>query len=271
MTSQQGRASNFAHLPGTMAQQSQNGAGSFVQVTNEMRGYLAEPPQGTPRRAGLLVFMEAFGLNDHIQDVCRRFAREGYVALAPDFFRGKSIGYNERDKVLDFVKGAGLTDDARVTADVRAAAEKLGTLQGIDPKRIGVVGFCMGGRIAFLAAQQLSDRVAASVSFYGGGIAPKEDRFGRPHLLSNVGKMQNALLFYGALDQSIAPDEIGRVAEALATAKRRYTISVFPDAGHAFFNDDRESYHADSSEQAWMITLSFFGRVLAPSTAGARS
>ena len=254
-----------------MAQQSQNGAGSFVQINSEMRGYLAEPAAEAPRKGGLLVFMEAFGLNEHIQDICRRFAREGYVALAPDFFRGQTLGYNERDKVVDFVKGNGLTDDARVTADVRAAAEKLETFAGVIPRRIGVVGFCMGGRIAFLAAQELSDRVAASVSFYGGGIAPKEDRFGRPNLLRDAGKIQNAVLFYGALDQSIAPDEIGRVAEALAAAKRRYTISVFPDADHAFFNNDRQNYNADASEQAWTITLSFFGRVLAPLPASARS
>ncbi|HET7369534.1 MAG TPA: dienelactone hydrolase family protein, partial [Gammaproteobacteria bacterium] len=128
-------------------------------------------------------------------------------------------------------------------------------------KRVMLTGFCLGGRLAFRAHAALADRVAASACFYGGGIAPLEDRFGREDLLGHIARMRAPLmLFYGADDQSIRPDEHGRLVEALSSAGLRYGLHVFADTGHAFFCDERSNYKAAAAAESWELMLDFFRR-----------
>jgi carboxymethylenebutenolidase len=103
------------------------------------------------------------------------------------------------------------------------------------------------------------ERLAAAVSFYGGGIAPAVPRGKRKPLIDRVSEMSAPqLLIYGARDASIASDEHARVAKALSDANKRYTLAVLPDAPHAFATFDRESYHAPAAEAAWRIAFAFF-------------
>jgi carboxymethylenebutenolidase len=120
----------------------------------------------------------------------------------------------------------------------------------------------MGGRLAFLANATHGARLAAAVSFYGGGIAPAEPK-GRQPLLDRVADVRAPqLLVYGAKDGSIAPDEHARLAQALAAADKRYTMAVFPDAPHAFATFDRESYREAQAKAAWHTTFAFLDEAL---------
>lgn len=236
-----------------MAQETKRG--SFVDVNQNLRAYLALPAGSGPHPA-VLLFQEAFGINPYIQSECERLARAGFAAIAPDLFRGEIYDFSDREAVFQKLKT--LTDDAML-ADVRAAIALLDERPDVRHEAYGAVGFCMGGRLSVLTAISFGPKIAAAASFYGGGIAPKESRFGWPILVDRVGEIEaDLLLMYGADDEGIPPDEHGRLAEALSKAKRRYTLTVFPHAGHGFASTDRASYVRDVAEAAWVRTLALF-------------
>jgi carboxymethylenebutenolidase len=229
----------------------------FVPLADDLRGYYAAPP-GSALPA-LLLFQEAFGINDHIGDVARRFAAAGYATIAPDYYRGKTFAYGgdaEERKKAAF-------DDGFATRGMRDAVRFLEGRDEVAAERLGAVGFCMGGRLAFLAAETLGERLRGAVGFYGGGIGEARDA-GRPALLANVEKIAApVVLVYGTDDKTIAPEEHARVALALSTAKKRYTLDVYDGAQHGFFCDARPSYHPHHARTAWDRTLRFFGEHLA--------
>jgi carboxymethylenebutenolidase len=230
----------------------------FVDTGEGKRAYYASPAGSGPF-PGVLLFMEAFGVNDYVQSEVRRLAENGYAAIAPDLFDGKTFDYSDREGIAPRLKS--LTDEGMLD-HVRASAAFLAAQPEVKKSAYGAVGFCMGGRLAVLTAVALGDEIAAASSFYGGGIAPTERRFFDP-LLDRLGDVKaELLLLYGAEDQSIAPDEHGRIAEALSAHKKRYALAVYPGAGHGFASRDRESYDRDVAEHAWNRTLELFGRTL---------
>ena len=225
----------------------------FLSIAPGVSGYLAKPT-GVPG-IGVVVMMEAFGLNAYIKGVCERFARAGYMAIAPDIYHGETFEYSDRERAIARVNDV---DDDVAMHEVGSALDILVT-QGSRDGRLAVIGFCMGGRLAFLANAVHGARLAASVSFYGGGIAPAVPRGKRKPLIDRVGDLSAPqLLIYGARDASIASDEHARIAKALSDANKRYTLAVLPDAPHAFATVDRESYHAPAAEAAWRIAFAFF-------------
>lgn len=229
----------------------------FVPLADDLRGYYAAP-RGTKLPA-LLLFQEAFGINDHIQDVARRFAAQGYATLAPDYYRGLTFPYGgdaaERRKAA--------FDDAFAVRGMEDALRFLGARGEVAVARLGAVGFCMGGRLAFLAAEALGSRLRAAIGFYGGGIAEARDA-GRPSLLPEVGKIEAPILLnYGTDDKTIPPEEHGRVAVALSAAKKRYTLDVYAGAEHGFFCDARPSYNPEAARTAWDRALRFFAEHVA--------
>jgi carboxymethylenebutenolidase len=144
------------------------------------------------------------------------------------------------------------------------------TNEGARDGRLAIIGFCMGGRLAFLANAVHGDRLAASVSMYGGGIAPAVPRGPRKPLVDRAADLgAPQLLIYGARDASIASDEHARIAKALSDANKRYTLAVLPDAPHAFATFDRESYHPGAAEAAWRMTFGFFVDTLMQGSAAA--
>ena len=225
----------------------------FLAIAPGVSGYLAKP-RGVPG-IGVAVLMEAFGLNAFVKGVCERFARAGYMALAPDIYHGDVFDYADREGAIARI---GEVDDDDAMREVAAALDML-TSQGARDGRLAVIGFCMGGRLAFLANAVYGERLAASVSFYGGGIAPAVARGKRKPLIDRVPDLgAPQLLIYGARDVSIGSDEHARIAKALSDANKRYTLAVLPDAPHAFATFDRESYHAPAAEAAWRIAFGFF-------------
>jgi carboxymethylenebutenolidase len=216
-----------------------------------MRAYAARP-EGPVTQSGLLVFQEAYGVNTHIRDVTERFARKGYFAVAPELFHRTGPGFEGRyDDFpsamahLQALKVPELEADLQAThAWLRANASNL---------RIASVGYCMGGRVSFLAALTLP--LACAVSYYGGGIAPNPMG---PGLLNRASELRAPVLFFwGGRDQHIGPEQTRAVTDALRAASKDYVNIEFSDAGHAFFCDARPSYNPLAAAQAWPITLNF--------------
>lgn len=216
-----------------------------------MRAYVAKP--GTAR-GGLLVFQEAFGVNAHIRDVTERFAREGYHTIAPELFHrtapGLEASYANFDAIMPHVRA--LTDEG-LAADARAAFEYVTSQEGEFCKAIACVGFCLGGRVSFLANATLP--VKASVSFYGGGIAPNPMTAGLLDRAASLHAPQ--LFFWGGLDKHIGPEQRQAVTEAVNKAGKKFVNVEFSDADHGFFCDARPSFNRAAAQQAWSLTNAF--------------
>jgi carboxymethylenebutenolidase len=219
-----------------------------------MRAYVARP-EGAAGKNGLIVVQEAFGVNSHIRDVAERFAREGYVAIAPELFHRSAPGFDCRYD--DFPTAMGQLQKLKtpeMEADMRAAYDWLRKdgLAGEAP--ISAVGFCVGGRVAFLSALTLP--LSCAVSFYGGGIAPSAR--GGPGLLGRVNELARPmLLFWGGRDQHIGPEQMNAVTDALRAAGKSFVNVEFSEADHGFFCDARPSYNPVAAAQAWPLTLAF--------------
>ncbi len=224
----------------------------WVDMADGLRGYYARPESAGPHPA-VLVFIEAFGVNGHFEELAGRLAGQGYCALVPDIYHGKTYSYDDTPNAIGHLKT--LRDDT-VMAEAGQALDWLACQGEVAQEKTAVLGFCMGGRLAFLANAAHARRLKAAVAFYGGGIAPEKDAAGRLPLLDRIPAMQAPLLLlYGAKDGSILPGEHGRIAAALSTANKTYSLCVFPDAGHGFFCDQRKSYHADAAARAWTLAL----------------
>lgn len=205
-------------------------------------------PDG-PKAPGLMIFQEIFGVNAHIRDLTERFAREGYVAIAPELFHRTAPGFegDYADLQACMPHMQALTPDG-VIADARATFEWLRSNPRVPPDAIASLGFCMGGRCAYLANSALP--LKAAVSFYGTAIAPA-------HLSRAAQQHGSVLFFWGGLDTRIPRDQSRAVIDAMAEAKKQFVNVEFSDADHGFFCDARPSYKEGAAKQAWSLTLQF--------------
>jgi carboxymethylenebutenolidase len=201
-----------------------------------------------------LVFQEAFGVNAHIRDVTERFAREGYHALAPELFHrtapGFECAYGNFEGVMPHVRALKEQD---LDADARAAYVWLRANVGAPEIPIACIGFCLGGRVSFLANSTLP--VRAAISFYGAGIAPNPMTPGSLNRARDLKAPQ--LFFWGGLDKHIRPEQTQSVTEALRKAGKPFVNVEFADADHGFFCDARPSYNPGAAHQAWALTRAF--------------
>ncbi|HXQ24596.1 MAG TPA: dienelactone hydrolase family protein [Candidatus Acidoferrales bacterium] len=233
----------------------------MVQVSAEagrMPAFVARPT-ADGKHAAVVVVQEAFGLNAHIKEVAARFAREGYVALAPDLYyreQGAVVGYDNLPEAIRLMMT--LWDD-KIVADMNGAINFLKAQPFVRADRIGVTGFCMGGRVTFLTACKNAD-VKAAVPFYGGGIgavAPSERTPKAP--LDYADQLRcPMLLFFGENDPFIPLDEVNKIKARLAELKKQAEVVVYPGAPHGFFCNERDSYRADAAKDAWARLLKFF-------------
>ena len=211
-----------------------------------MRAWVARP-DGPPPARGLLVFQEAFGVNPHIRDVTERFADTGFLAIAPELFHRTAPefegSYTDFPAAMPHLQAVTVSG---IEADVRAAYGWL--------ERAGVagnaaaVGYCFGGRVAFVANTTVPLKAAAS--YYGGHIPP---------LLGRAGRLAGRMLFFwGGLDHHIPEEQRREVVKAVGDAAKPFVDVVFSDADHGFFCDARASYQPAAAAQAWSLTHAFF-------------
>jgi carboxymethylenebutenolidase len=197
----------------------------------------------------VILFQEAFGVNDHIKDVARRLADLGYVTIAPELYHRTGehvqIAYTDFDSVKPHRE---VLTDAALEADIRASYAWLTENTHVVKEKIGAIGFCMGGRAAYYANTFLP--LSAAVSFYGANIAPS---------LSDRAQYLNGplLLFWGGQDQAIPLAQRLAVTAALDTSEKKYVYAMFSKAGHGFHCDARQSYVPDAAKQAWALTAEF--------------
>jgi carboxymethylenebutenolidase len=224
-----------------------------------MRLYEARPDGDA--RGAVVVIQEAFGVNDHIEDVTRRVAEAGYLAVAPELFHragaGRTADYSDFSTVLPLFEGL---DDKAILTDVDAAVAHLAAA-GFAPGQIGIVGFCMGGRVTFLVG--LERALGAAVGFYGGGIVTA--RFPQfPALVDRVTELKTPWLgLFGDLDEGIPVADVEQLRTALETAPVDTHIVRYADAGHGFHCDVRPAYAPDAAKDGWDRALAWFEEHLA--------
>lgn len=214
-------------------------------------GFLARPAGEKPASA-LIIIQEWWGLNDHIKDIAQRFAREGFVALAPDLYSrlGNTVTKDaaEAGKLMESLKSQ------QTLKDLNGAVRWLKQQPFVDSWKLGAVGFCMGGTFALMLASHNSD-IKASVPFYG--QVPPTDNL--KYLLCPI------LFIHGAQDGWITKAEAERLRQGLAQFGRPGEVRSYPDAGHAFFNDTRpDAYRPEEAQDAWRRTLAFLRTHLSP-------
>ena len=232
-------------------------------------GYLAYPSgQKSP---AVLVHFEIFGVNSHIENVCRRFAEAGYAALAPDYYHRLETRTAPYSDLQGAFQLAGSLKDEEMMADAGSCLGYLRSKDFVNANAIGTLGFCMGGRVSILTAASHPQFIGAAVSFYGGGLAG-ENRMGGHTLnpMEEAAKVQAPiLLVYAEKDHFIKPEHVEAFTGKLKELGKNFQSKVYEGAGHGFFCDERPSHHAEASQDAWKRTLDFLEANLQKSEAAA--
>ncbi|MCU0550448.1 MAG: dienelactone hydrolase family protein [Leptolyngbya sp. Prado105] len=232
---------------------------SWVKIPNqslEIDAYLAEP--SAPTSAAIIVIQEIYGVNSHIRDVTERFAQAGYWAIAPAIFQrtapGFEVGYRQEDTKLgrsykDQTQAGELLSDLQATIDYLKA-------KGIQ--KIGAIGFCFGGHVAYLAATL--PEIQATASFYGAGIATMTPGGGEP-TLSRTPEIRGTLYaFFGTEDPLIPVEQIDQIEAALQAHPIDHQVFRYP-TGHGFFCDRRADYNPTAATDAWEKVKALFSRL----------
>jgi carboxymethylenebutenolidase len=219
--------------------------------------YLARP-KGPGQYPAVIVASEIFGIHEYIKDTCRRLAKLGYVALAPAFFVRVADPAPLAD-ITAVVKIVAQASDQQVMGDVGAAIRFLQAAPFVDGRKIAITGFCWGGGTTWLACEQFP-QIKAGVAWYG-RMAPPPGAKADPKRLwpiDGVGHLSAPVLgLYGAKDGLAA--QIPAMRQALAAAHKTETeIVVYPDAGHGFHADYRDSYNAADAKDGWTRMLAHF-------------
>ena len=215
---------------------------TFPSDGHTCEGYLAKPAFG--KGPAVVVIQEWWGLVPHIMDICDRFAKEGFVAVAPDLYHGKTTkAPDQAGRLLMEL------DVMRANAEIAGAADYVLSRPECSSKTFGVVGFCMGGALAQYAATS-NAKVGAAVSFYGGfkKVPLAWERLGAP-----------ILLIYGELDEGVPASGAAPLEKKLKELGKTVDTEIYRKAAHAFFNDTRpEVYSEECARDAWKRTVDLF-------------
>ena len=220
----------------------------------EMVAYRAQPEKGKDFPV-VLVVSEIFGVHEHIADICRRLAKLGYLAIAPELFarQGNPRKIASVQEILDSIVAK--VPDAQVMSDLDAC-ERWAKDHGGDTSRLAITGFCWGGRITWLYAAH-NPRLKAAVAWYGrleglnSALTPKQP-------IDLAAQMKAPVLgLYGGQDQGIPLDDVETMRDAIKAAGGKSEVHVYPDAPHAFNADYRPSYRKDAAEDGWKRMLAW--------------
>ncbi|GAA6618249.1 dienelactone hydrolase family protein [Scytonema sp. NUACC26] len=237
---------------------------SYVKIPNnglQIDAYLAEP-SGEGRFSAIIVVQEIFGVNIHIREVTERFAKEGYVAIAPAIFQrtapGFETGYTPEDIQLGR-KYKEQTTASEILSDIQATIAKLKTLPNVNVNAIGSIGFCFGGHIVYLAATL--PEIKATASFYGGGITNSTPGGDAPTITRTPDIKGTLYAFFGTQDKGIPQEQTEQIEAELAKYQIPHQIFRYP-AEHGFFCNHRSSYNAEAAADAWSKVKELFQKEL---------
>jgi carboxymethylenebutenolidase len=213
-----------------------------------------------PAKGGIVVVQEVFGVTPHIEDICARLAAAGWLAVAPHLFHRSGDPTFAYDDMASARGASAALTAAGILDDLDAAFARIDAA-AIAPEATGIVGFCMGGTVAFIAATERA--IGAAVTFYGSGITT--GRFGFPSLLEAAERLEAPWLgLFGDEDRAIPVDDVEQLRKAVAPSPYPTEIVRYPGAGHAFNRDGTAPYHEASATDAWSRTLAWFDRFLTP-------
>ncbi|MFN9371803.1 MAG: dienelactone hydrolase family protein [Planctomycetaceae bacterium] len=218
--------------------------------------YRAMPAQGGPFPT-VLVIQEIFGVHEHIKDICRRFAKLGYFAVAPELYARQG----DVSKLTDFSEIIGKVvskvPDKQVMSDLDAAVAWAKTTGKADTSKLGATGFCWGGRIVWLYAAY-NPNLKAGVAWYG-RLVGQADELHPKHPLELVSELKAPVLgLYGGADMGIPNDTVENMQKALKEANKPCEIVLYPDTPHGFHADYRPSYRKDKAEAGWKRLQEWF-------------
>jgi carboxymethylenebutenolidase len=229
-------------------------------ATGPIPGYRAVGAKRKGKPPVVVVVHEIFGVHEHIRDVCRRLAKLGVLAVAPDLFVRQGDVSKMADAKEIMGKVASKVPDAQVMGDLDAAVAWAKTSGGGDAARVGITGFCWGGRITWLYAAH-SPTLKAGVAWYGRLVGDKDALHPR-HPIDVAAALHAPVMgLYGGQDQGIPVASVEEMRKALAAggaAAKRSQIRVYPDSGHAFFADYRPSYRPADAADGWQHLVAWF-------------
>jgi carboxymethylenebutenolidase len=225
---------------------------SSEMVTLEVNGKTTSAylvwPEGDGPWPGVVVIQEWWGLEEHIKDVARRFAGEGFAAISPDLYYGEVATEPDEARKLRMA----LDWDKALTA-IQVAIDTLVAGDSVSPQKVGVTGFCMGGGLAWHAGAKLN-HVVATAPFYGGGPEMAD---------AEVAQIKGPVLaIFGELDQGVSPEVANNRAAQMDKAGVKHETIIYPNAQHAFFNDTRAAYNAGAAADAWQRMIKLFSETL---------
>lgn len=230
----------------------------WVNLGEDFRAFTARPDK--PSKAGVVILQEIFGVNGHIRGIVSNLGRMGYITIAPEIFHRTQpkfeVAYDEGGVRLGRKHKDACTFDGLLD-DVRASITWLKE-QGCT--RIGCVGFCFGGHVAWMAGTL--EGMNACACFYGGGIGKYRPGGGEPSVKLSPQLKARMMMLYGEGDTSIPQDEVQQIAAALKQTGLRHDVFVFAGAGHGFACDERHAYMASAANAAWAEVLKMLAEEL---------
>lgn len=240
-----------------------NGHVTLHTPDGEMDVYFAHPDK--LKIPALIVFQEAFGVNEHIKDVCRRYAEQGYFVVAPELYHrhGKHLEFPDVGRSDAMVYLRDLSAES-LRMDIQAVLDMLHEIPSVDSSRIATLGFCVGGYTSVFAATEFE--LSGSIAFYGGGMFHEREGFKLKPLKDHFDKIRHPLLlFFGQTDVSIPVSEVFQIQAILEEEGKAFQSVIFENSDHGFFCDQRKTYNKIAAQDAWEMSLEFLKDVFSPS------
>ncbi len=234
----------------------------ILNDTLEIAAYLAKPVGKGPF-PGVVVLQEIFGVNDHIRDVTRRLAQEGYVAIAPALYQRQAPGFETGYTAEDIKIGKQYKEETKaeeLLSDIQATINYLIAQTPATANAIGCIGFCFGGHVAYLAAT-LPD-IQATASFYGAGITTMTPGGGEPTITRTKDIKGTLYAFFGMEDSSIPAQQVDEIEQALNNYQVLHRIFRYEGTNHGFFCNQRASYNESAAADAWEQVKQLFKQEL---------
>ncbi|CAI1123227.1 dienelactone hydrolase family protein [Serratia entomophila] len=225
---------------------------------DELPAYIAKPADHSGPFPVVLVVQEIFGVHEHIQDLCRRLAKQGYLAIAPELYFRQGDANDYTDIAELFQQLVSKVPDRQVLSDLDHAAH-WATRHGGDAGKLAITGFCWGGRITWLYAAH-NPQLKAAVAWYGKLVGEKTLNSPKQPVDVAIDLSAPVLGLYGGQDGSIPQETVETMRQAIRAANAEAEIVVYPEAGHAFNADYRPSYHAEAAADGWQRMLDWFAQ-----------